>query len=184
MIRRLRRKLAQQQEVACQNAEQIEELEEYIKIQETYFAEQIVTKDMLLTELKEKHSREQEEWTFAKTTLEQRSSNVEVVVEQRRLDMLVVQAMLMQAEGETKAQVTNLQQRKCSIMFELSCNLERILEFFTRELPQAFLCGPEMNLIRLCELMMFVLNHNTSTAETNFYERQAGRLIFNQTFKK
>lgn len=67
-------------------------------------------------------------------------------------------------------QVPDLQQRKCSIMFELSCNLEKILEFFTRELPQAFLCGPEMNLVRLCELLMFVLNHTTSTADARFFE--------------
>ena len=92
----MRRQLAQQQEVARQNAEEIEELEEYVKIQETYFAEQIVTKDMLLTKLNEKHSREQEEWTSAKTTLEQRCFTVEPVSEQRRLELLVVQAKLMQ----------------------------------------------------------------------------------------
>ena len=86
-----------------QKSEQVEELEEYVKIQETYFAEQIVTKDMLLTELNEKHSREQEEWTSAKTTLEQQCSNVEVVSEQRQLDLLVVQARLMQEEGAIKA---------------------------------------------------------------------------------
>ena len=75
-------------------------------------------------------------------------------------------------------QVTNLQQRKCSIMFELSCNLERVLEFFTRELPQAFLCGSEVNLVRLCEFMMFVLNHTASIAE-----RQVGNHIFDSSFK-
>ena len=115
-----------------QNAEPVEELEEYFKIQETYFAEQIVTKDMLLTELKEKHSREQEEWTFAKTTLEQRSSNVEVVVEQRRLDMLVVQAMLMQAEGETKAQVTNLQQALAKAQFWMTMGEDKIRAILKR----------------------------------------------------
>ena len=40
---------------------------------------------MLLIELTEKHRQEQEEWTSAKVTLEQRCSNVEVVSEQRRL---------------------------------------------------------------------------------------------------
>ena len=64
MIRRLRRQLAHQ----------IEELEEYVKIQESYFADQIVTKDMLLTELTEKHRQEQEEWTSTKAALEQRCS--------------------------------------------------------------------------------------------------------------
>ncbi len=68
-------------------------------------------------------------------------------------------------------QVQDLQQRKCTIMFELSCNLERILEFFTQELPQAFLQGPEMNLIRLCELIIFVLNHTTCSADALFFDR-------------
>ena len=58
---------------------------------------------MQLTELTEKHRQEQEEWTSAKTALEQRCSTMEVVSEQRRLELLVVQAKLMQAEGATKA---------------------------------------------------------------------------------
>ena len=58
---------------------------------------------MLLTKLTEKHRQEQEEWTSAKETPEQRCSNVEAVSEQRRLELLVVQAKLMQAEGATKA---------------------------------------------------------------------------------
>jgi hypothetical protein len=69
------------------------------------------------------------------------------------------------------AQVPDLQQRKCTIMFELSCNLERILEFFTQELPHAFLQGPEINLVRLCELIIFVLNRTTSSADALFFDR-------------
>ena len=57
---------------------------------------------MLLTELNEKHSREQEEWTSAKTTLEQRCSNVEVVSEQRQLKWLVFKAKLMQVKGQPR----------------------------------------------------------------------------------
>lgn len=68
-------------------------------------------------------------------------------------------------------QVSEVQQRKCTIMFELSCNLARILEFFTQELPQAFLVGPEMNLIRLCELIIFVLNHTTSSSDAQLFDR-------------
>jgi hypothetical protein len=70
-------------------------------------------------------------------------------------------------------QVQDLQQRKCTIMFELSCNLERILEFFTQELPMAFLQGPEMNLTRLCELIVFVLNHTTCSADALYFDRYA-----------
>ena len=111
MIRRLRWHFAHKQDEVQQSTEHIEELEEYVKIQESYFANLIVTKEMLLTELTElteKHRQEQEEWTSVKATLEQRCSNVEVVFEQRRLELLVVQAKLMQAEGATKAQITDL----------------------------------------------------------------------------
>eukprot|EP00898_Chlorokybus_atmophyticus_P004629 jgi/Chlat1/5167/Chrsp33S05151 len=62
------------------------------------------------------------------------------------------------------------QQRKCTIMFELSVNLERILEFFTKELPQAFLDGPELNATRLCELLVFVLNHTTSGPDARLFD--------------
>jgi Kip1 ubiquitination-promoting complex protein 1 len=63
-------------------------------------------------------------------------------------------------------------------MFELSCNLERILEFFTQELPHAFLRGPEINLLRLCEIIVFVLNHTTISADAHFFDstvRQQGQ---------
>ena len=63
---------------------------------------------MQLSELTEKHRQEQEEWTSAKTTLEQRCSSVEAVFEQRRPELLVVQDKLMQAEGAIKAQITDL----------------------------------------------------------------------------
>ncbi|KAG0631920.1 hypothetical protein M758_1G290200 [Ceratodon purpureus] len=65
-------------------------------------------------------------------------------------------------------------------MFELSCNLERILEFFTQELPHAFLQGPEINLVRLSELIIFVLNHTTSSADAHFFDstvRQQGQSL-------
>lgn len=86
----------------------------------------------------------------------------------------------MQEQSTDQRQVADLQQRKCAIMFELSCYLERILEFFTRQLPQAFLCGSEMNLVRLCEILMFVLNHTTTTGDAAFFEstlRQQGQSL-------
>eukprot|EP00262_Sarcandra_glabra_P006517 TRINITY_DN18852_c0_g1_i1.p1 TRINITY_DN18852_c0_g1~~TRINITY_DN18852_c0_g1_i1.p1 ORF type:complete len:1277 (+),score=188.71 TRINITY_DN18852_c0_g1_i1:281-4111(+) len=66
--------------------------------------------------------------------------------------------------------VLELQQRKCSVIFDLSCNLTRVLEFCTREIPQVFLLGPETNLRRLSELIVFVLNHITSAADAEFFD--------------
>eukprot|EP00249_Psilotum_nudum_P024720 c29275_g1_i2 orf=485-4546(+) len=85
---------------------------------------------------------------------------------------------MQEQSDQRQLQGPDLQQRKCTIMFELSCNLERVLEFFTHELPQAFLCGSEMNLLRLCEVLMFILNHTTSSADALLFDstvRQQGQ---------
>ena len=66
------------------------------------------------------------------------------------------------------------QQRKCSIMFELSVNLLRLLEFVVRELPASFL-GAEsssvVNVDRLLETMSFVLQHTTMGPDSVLFER-------------
>uniref|UniRef100_A0A0D6R5Y3 B30.2/SPRY domain-containing protein n=1 Tax=Araucaria cunninghamii TaxID=56994 RepID=A0A0D6R5Y3_ARACU len=83
-------------------------------------------------------------------------------------------------EMQEHHQVPDLQQRKCTIIFELSCNLARVLEFFTREMPGAFLCGSETNMIRLTELIIFVLNHTTSSADAELFDnalRQQGQSL-------
>lgn len=67
-------------------------------------------------------------------------------------------------------QVSEFQQRKCTAMFDYSCNLARVLEFCTHEIPQAFLSGADTNLRRLIELIVFILNHITSVAEAEFFD--------------
>ncbi|KAM7275529.1 hypothetical protein ACFE04_017395 [Oxalis oulophora] len=73
-------------------------------------------------------------------------------------------------EMQEKYQVLEFQQRKCSVIFDLSCNLARLLEFSTHEIPQAFLSGGDTNLRRLTELIVFILNHVTSMADAEFFD--------------
>ncbi|XP_057972414.1 E3 ubiquitin-protein ligase RKP [Malania oleifera] len=73
-------------------------------------------------------------------------------------------------EMQEKYKVLEFQQRKCSVIFDVSCNLARILEFCTREIPQAFLSGTDMNLRRLTELIVFILNHIISAADADFFD--------------
>ncbi|KAJ4966187.1 hypothetical protein NE237_018036 [Protea cynaroides] len=79
-------------------------------------------------------------------------------------------------EMQEKYQVLELQQRKYIVIFDLSCNLARVLEFCTHEIPQAFLVGPDMNLRRLTELIVFILNHVTSAADAEFFDLPLRRL--------
>ncbi|KAI3775874.1 hypothetical protein L1987_45630 [Smallanthus sonchifolius] len=73
-------------------------------------------------------------------------------------------------EMQEKCQMIEFQQRKCSVLFDLSSNLARVLEFCTCEIPQAFLSGTDTNLRRLVELVVFVLNHLTSVADPEFFD--------------
>ncbi|KAL8193907.1 hypothetical protein R6Q57_026149 [Mikania cordata] len=73
-------------------------------------------------------------------------------------------------EMQEKGQIIEFQQRKCSVIFDLSSNLARVLEFCTCEIPQAFLSGPDTNLRRLVEVVVFVLNHLTSVADPEFFD--------------
>ncbi|KAI3763643.1 hypothetical protein L2E82_13637 [Cichorium intybus] len=62
------------------------------------------------------------------------------------------------------------QQRKCSIIFDLSSKLARVLEFCTCKIPQAFLSRADTNFCRLVELIVFVLNHLASVADPEFFD--------------
>ncbi|KAM0976304.1 hypothetical protein FF1_019288 [Malus domestica] len=73
-------------------------------------------------------------------------------------------------EMQEKYQVLEFQQKKCSVIFDLSCNLARLLEFCTHAIPQAFLFGAETNLRRLTELIVFILNHITSAEDAEFFD--------------
>ncbi|KAG1334510.1 E3 ubiquitin-protein ligase RKP [Cocos nucifera] len=73
-------------------------------------------------------------------------------------------------EMQESYQVGDLQQRKCGVVFDLSCSLARILEFCTHEIPQAFILGPDMNLRRLTELVIFILNHIILGADAEFFD--------------
>ena len=55
-------------------------------------------------------------------------------------------------------------QRRCGLMFELSVNLERLLEFLAAQLPAAFRSGSTLNLTRLTELLSFILSHTAGTS--------------------
>ena len=72
------------------------------------------------------------------------------------------------------------QQRKWTIMYELSINLERIIEFLTLEVPEVFCLGDSINMVRLCEALVFVLSH--TCGPSNLFDK-AKRLHF-QAFEK
>jgi len=81
-------------------------------------------------------------------------------------------------EGARRRQLAehHQQQRKCTIMFELSVNLLRILEFFSLVLPEVFIYGSGLNLTRLCELIRFVLVHTAAGPEGRSFEERVSHI--------
>ncbi|KAL9254413.1 E3 ubiquitin-protein ligase RKP-like protein [Drosera capensis] len=78
------------------------------------------------------------------------------------------------------APVSEFQLQKSSVVFYLSCNLARILEFCTCEVPQAFLLGTDMNLRRLTEVVVFILSQMILATDSDFFEmavRRHGNLL-------
>ena len=73
-------------------------------------------KETLLTQLNEKYAQEQEEWASTKSDFEQRYANLEAITKQQ-LDLLVAQAKLMQVEGETNGQITDLRKTLAEAQF-------------------------------------------------------------------
>eukprot|EP00743_Colponemidia_sp_Colp-15_P003211 GILK01003470.1.p1 GENE.GILK01003470.1~~GILK01003470.1.p1 ORF type:complete len:1178 (+),score=186.27 GILK01003470.1:64-3597(+) len=51
-------------------------------------------------------------------------------------------------------------QRKCTVMFELSAHLLRLLEFVALELPSVFLGREEINTSRLIEMLLLILSRS------------------------
>ena len=108
LIQDLHRQLVQHEEATRQNVEQVEELEEYVSIQETCLTTQLAGRDKLIEEINHKIIQEQNDWNAEKEKLEKRCGEIQAISEKRRLDLLVAQAKLMQAEGETNAVIIDL----------------------------------------------------------------------------
>ena len=77
------------------------------------------------------------------------------------------------ANSHANSHEMTLQQhkRKCSVMFELSVTLTRVLEFLTKELPEVFLKRKSLDLHRLAETVVFVLGHVTVGPDAQVFDK-------------
>ena len=103
LIQDLQRQLAQQQEDTKQYVEQADELEEYVISQEACFTTQLAGRDKIIEEANSKIVKLQGDWNTEKADLERQCEEIRKITEQRRLDLYVAKAKLMQAEGGSKA---------------------------------------------------------------------------------
>ena len=95
VIQQLKKKLAQQQDVVAQQVEQMQELEEYIRIQEDYFADQMSESILQETVVQEEHQQERERLHATNADLTKFCAKIEVKYEHKWLALLVAEANLM-----------------------------------------------------------------------------------------
>ena len=65
-------------------------------------------------------------WNAKKAELEKQCAEIRAISEQRRLDLYVVEAKLMQAEGANNAVITDLQKRLATAQFDVSMTQEKV----------------------------------------------------------
>ena len=74
-------------------------------------------------------------------------------------------------DSRARQHETRQRRRKCTVMFELSVPLTRVLEFLTKELPEVFLEAQSLDLRRLTETLVFVLGHATVGPDAALFDR-------------
>lgn len=62
------------------------------------------------------------------------------------------------------------QPRKAAVLFNLSINLLRLLEFAASQIPTAFLTGSNLNIARSVEVVGYVLSHMTVGSDSAAFE--------------
>lgn len=89
-------------------------------------------------------------------------------------EFTVAMKEIQDSRGRHSSTELQQQQRKCTIMFELSVNLLRLLEFIVRELPFTFLKDSSVNTDRLIETMSFILQHTTIGPDSKLFDQIIG----------
>ena len=78
------------------------------------------------------HNEEKQQLESANTKLQKCCTELEARYEKKRLDLLVAEAKLMQAEGATNAQIKDLQKQLAATQYNASMGEEKIRAILNR----------------------------------------------------
>ena len=111
LIPDLHLQMEQQKEETKQYVEQVDELKEYMLSQEACFTTQLASRDQIIEEANSELVQQQNDWNTEKPEMEKQCVEIRAISEQRRLDLYVAEAKLMQVEGANNAVITYLRKR-------------------------------------------------------------------------
>ena len=125
-IQWLKGQLAHQQDQTNQQIEQVHELEEYISIQENYFADQMSMTELQKEATQEAHEEEKRHLESVITDLRTICTELEVKYEKKWLELQVAKAKLMQIEGSTNMQIAELRKELVVAQYQVSMGEEKV----------------------------------------------------------
>ena len=103
-----------------------------MRIQEDYFVNQMVEAELKATMTQEAHEEEKWQLESMNSDLQSRFTRLEARYEKKRLDLLIAEANLMQAEGVTNAQITDLWKQLAAAQYNASMGEEKIKAILNR----------------------------------------------------
>ena len=95
-----------------------------MRIQENYFSTQLPKAELKATMTQEAHEEEKWQLESMNSDLQSRFTRLEARYEKKRLDLLIAEANLMQAEGATNAQITDLRKQLAAAQYNASMGEE------------------------------------------------------------
>ena len=142
LIQDLQRQLTEQQEDTRQYVEQVDELENYVISQEACFTTQLAGRDQIIEEANSKIIQLKDDWITEKTKLQKQCEEIRKISEQRRLDLYVAEAKLMQIEGTKNTVILDL--RKCLAAAQSKASM-------TKEEVQAIIRRHRLNTVKMVD---------------------------------
>ena len=106
--------------------------------QEDYFADQMVEAELKSTVVQEAHEDDKRQWELTNAELKNRCTKLEDEYERQRLDLLVVEAKLMQAEGSATAQIIYLRKQLEEAQYMANMDEEKIKAILKRHRINTF----------------------------------------------
>ena len=111
-----------------QQEEKVQELEEYIQIQEDYFAKKMSKSILQQAVTHEAHEKETEQLESVNTNLTRICAELEVKYEEKRLALLIAEAKLMSEKGSTEARISERHRELTVAQYRATLGKEKVCD--------------------------------------------------------
>ena len=126
MAQQLERKLAQQQDETKQHEEKVQEFEEYIRIQDDYFEEQISEIELHTADIREAHEKGNKYLHSVDADLTRIFTEFDAKYEKTWVELLVGEAKLMTLQGSADVHIAELCKELAATQYQVNMGEEKV----------------------------------------------------------